>query len=848
MVGCLPLERGRDVATGSVSGQIVIATSEVREPVPYAQLSLLPAGRVAMADANGGFLITGLTASPYTLRSVVDDDGDGRIEAGVWRDIVIDGRNGRNGFVLAGELVLLPTLSANGCVTNGGEEARVVAVHVSGDGVRTVERTAVANSDGCYVLPRLLSAARLEVTALSADGLRASATTAIDLPAGEERRSIVVPIADLSLELRTNQQLLLRATPTPSSAVVELRSSRTGSVFAAATVEDNLVVVDLSVLPTADLGPFDVTVSTPEGNGFVSNIFAGDIAWDVVLVRDDRCARLPGRDCDNDGLPSLPYDNDGNEVAATWTACAGACINTTINIATRSCAAEVVYDCDDDADGQADVTEPIACLGIGDDFDGDGLCGALDPFPLCADNSDANPACFEEGSEPPPPPLVRDDFLPEFPRLVSPVAVTDAGNDLELGAAAAGRSYEVVQSYWVEAAALLTADTLLNFQDTQWCQGGSTLRLAASSAEAGNGFVKCVVVVSVDGVPDQPQVVMVAVGTQIFTGTVGNDVGDAANTVGRGDVLWLHRDAREVNLVGTPTANRILVDDGIRWTVATGTDLTQLIVDTGGDVVLDAGADVIVSELFVTGGELQSSGVLRIGDTIHTGTASPADVLASPGLVSAGTIVLEEGVTWVGGIGGDGLVEQGQTFIPEGATAGAAHVSNGELLVAVDAHFVSTTSLSNVFVTGDGTLHASGTWDSFNAASRLSTLEVGSTGLSMTVPGTIINTVRFAANAEPTSVFELIESRITVWSGRWPGEALFTPDLQDGGSREVGLDIDAGVLHVASGDITLASADVDELIIDVGAVLRCSGALSSPPCVGGGVLVDSNDMSVDCAP
>ncbi|HEY1097647.1 MAG TPA: hypothetical protein VGF99_01915, partial [Myxococcota bacterium] len=49
----------------------------------------------------------------------------------------------------------------------------------------------------------------------------------------------------------------------------------------------------------------------------------------------------------------------------------------------------VDFDCDDDADGQPDVTEPLACIGAGrgTDLDGDGLCSIVDSYPQCADNT-----------------------------------------------------------------------------------------------------------------------------------------------------------------------------------------------------------------------------------------------------------------------------------------------------------------------------------------------------------------------------------------------------------------------------------------------------------------------------
>ena len=88
------------------------------------------------------------------------------------------------------------------------------------------------------------------------------------------------------------------------------------------------------------------------------------------------------RDCDHDGRLSLPLPDplsaDINSIKALYSACAPTCIAAFgPELVDATCEVDgQVFDCDDDADGQADVTEPLACLGAanGTDRNGNGLC------------------------------------------------------------------------------------------------------------------------------------------------------------------------------------------------------------------------------------------------------------------------------------------------------------------------------------------------------------------------------------------------------------------------------------------------------------------------------------------
>lgn len=127
------------------------------------------------------------------------------------------------------------------------------------------------------------------------------------------------------------------------------------------------------------------------------------------------------RDCDRDGLVGLPvFPELGGPSDLTidiWTQCSVQCEQLWGSaLARASCRHdEGIFDCDDDGDGQPDVTEEQACYGIGKgtDHDGDGLCSVADPFPFC----DANRAetCAADV-------LV---FSPRVPEAYGGVAVND---------------------------------------------------------------------------------------------------------------------------------------------------------------------------------------------------------------------------------------------------------------------------------------------------------------------------------------------------------------------------------------------------------------------------------------
>ena len=227
--------------------------------------------------------------------------------------------------------------------------------------------------------------------------------------------------------------LLSSAVGADAFAVFSRRGDLVGSCAeardVAATVADARVVEidngsDALVVPAVFAGVWDVVVCDDNRRGATTSqlaIAGTDLRWPVVMLETDPCPLSPdlndadARDCDGDSRPGLPLAR----FEALRGACAAQCLdqNAPLSalgaaIAERTCTVDdVVYDCDDDSDGQADVTEPIACIGPGrgTDLDGDGLCSIVDAFPNCAEN---DPAVCVAGREQLTP-RVPDDGTPD---------------------------------------------------------------------------------------------------------------------------------------------------------------------------------------------------------------------------------------------------------------------------------------------------------------------------------------------------------------------------------------------------------------------------------------------------
>ena len=164
--------------------------------------------------------------------------------------------------------------------------------------------------------------------------------------------------------------------------------------------------VDGDLRAELPVGLFDVAVCTVDGSDGPRGVLfqlavAADpndlpqLAATVTMLDDDPCGDPALPDCDGDGRWGLPTFSP--ESQARWATCVAQCQAAfgAVGAERRCIIDDDVYDCDDDGDGQPDVTENPACVGLGrgTDYDGDGLCSGQDPFPRCAaNNADDCPA------------------------------------------------------------------------------------------------------------------------------------------------------------------------------------------------------------------------------------------------------------------------------------------------------------------------------------------------------------------------------------------------------------------------------------------------------------------------
>lgn len=429
---------------------------------PFAKVSPEGSGRLFTATSSGDFVVRGLGPGGWVLRLTDDEDGDGWPERAAYRAFALraepmaDGLFGeseaRLGFVLLGEVSLEGVVKARGTVRLAGSSAPVPGARVyalrgaelpgDGDDALEVELAAEAvtasDDEGRFTFPAL-AAGRLTFVAIHTDdnGTRyATSPTFVDATEGSD-----IPEQDLGLELVPAPQtrrasLRLAPAPGPSERVrvfllpvgspgpdcdgasFDLGDPQVFEGAAALSLDVPVDVFDLHVC-TSDgrQGALPRRVSAPPGSEVVT--------WGLLqLSRDERCFGLSPsgaaiRDCDHDGVKALPaFDPDDtpddDPRRATWAACGETCYDGFGSSASvQKCVVEGEdFDCDDDGDGQPDMTEPFACQDpfAGNDADGDGLCDFDDPYPQCASNDPSDPDCGADRAGTFTKPAIRPEY------------------------------------------------------------------------------------------------------------------------------------------------------------------------------------------------------------------------------------------------------------------------------------------------------------------------------------------------------------------------------------------------------------------------------------------------------
>jgi hypothetical protein len=406
--GCHRLDRPREVPVGSLSGTLFDTVDGRRVSLPYGRVRVEPSSRTTVGNADGSFVVRDMPVGLWTTRSVVDDNGDGSPESGALVGARVLPVGDRVGATLLGDVVLVPTTIVRGNVLDG-EGARVAAVRIDEDGNHFVEATTTAGIGGVFELPRLISGAPVEIMAIAPDGVRATAFYSRTLDVPSPGQTAVVTVNDMEFQPGEPGPVSLRlATPVEGRVDVTVRDARQPrrlqQLQVVSTQAGQVVNFDITGM---GFGPFDVEVRAGSLRGVQLPVVALPPVADVSqantwgpMILSDECRRdaYPAgrqRDCDDDGVAGLPFVGPDEPDADVWNACGATCGGLTgAALVTATCVVSSnPYDCDDDGDGQSDVTEPAICAGAGTDLDGDGLCGSADLFPQCAANDARDDDC-----------------------------------------------------------------------------------------------------------------------------------------------------------------------------------------------------------------------------------------------------------------------------------------------------------------------------------------------------------------------------------------------------------------------------------------------------------------------
>ena len=453
-VGCFALDRVASLAPGSVVGRATRPDVDGSPGAGFVRVSGVGSNLVRVGDAEGVFVVGDLGPGRLDLRLVDDVDGDGWPDRGRDVSVFVANDLGSAlGAVDVGALALGGTFGLRGTSAPVVDDSRVVRIYALrgrcavgtgdasgsdlGDGAcddnvlsrfeHGVDGEAAADDTGAWQLTRLV-AGRIELVAVlyekNADGsLGAVVDVAGPFAVNGTATDLNDPPRDANVTIAFDEVL-------PPPVDVQLSLSRPVAAAAFAVVSDvgtalpgcdsardavdgiaGTFIVEIAAgasgaVASVPVGAHTVLVCDGDTRGVASSFVAVPTAsttlWPIVMLDIDACPFDPAdpdpatRDCDRDDVDGIPL--------ATFEALRGACARECFPDASqpfdslgaalgaRTCTVDdVVYDCDDDSDGQADVTEPVSCIGAGrgHDLDGDGLCSIVDSFPYCAANTAA---------------------------------------------------------------------------------------------------------------------------------------------------------------------------------------------------------------------------------------------------------------------------------------------------------------------------------------------------------------------------------------------------------------------------------------------------------------------------
>ncbi|MDP2344988.1 MAG: carboxypeptidase-like regulatory domain-containing protein [Deltaproteobacteria bacterium] len=395
LAACSPLDRVEGLEPGSISG---------RGPA-FMHVNVDGVARPRHADDDGAFSIGGLTRGSWVLRLVDDDTGEGPGDRGLVRavSIGVDAQE-RPEAVLLGDLELKATGTVSGRVVDGagnGVRAATVVVFRTGFdlgalglGALQAEGSTACDDDGAFVL-RHLARGPLRVLAFSA-GLTSDVTSLAGFD--DDVRLVLAPagaatvVIDFAIDDDANGQGDVDVWIMPAG------EAPIGNPTRVALGGDARLAIDPGIVDV-----FAIRVGVAGQGVLLGQVAVADelTRWGPLLLQErDPCAQ--GGDVDDDGVGGLPIvdfdqladpDADPTQRAveqarrALWATCAETCLSAPRAICTIE---DQRFDCDDDDDGQPDVSEEPSCLGAcgSTDLDLDGFCDRSDLDPPCSGDDD----------------------------------------------------------------------------------------------------------------------------------------------------------------------------------------------------------------------------------------------------------------------------------------------------------------------------------------------------------------------------------------------------------------------------------------------------------------------------
>ena len=403
---CFVLERTASLSPGVAAGTAF--RSDSGGAASFVKVNIDGTASPHRGSSDGSFRVGGLSTGTWVLRLMDDETGDGIPErAAVALVSVVADSQRRPAGVLLGAIALEPTSSLGGFVVDSDGAplvgATVVVFRTGADlgavdvGTLQSEGSCATDDEGAFFIGGLASGA-LRVFAFTS--ALASEVQLLARAAGEVRIT-AVPIG-------------ARPTSVTLGFGMDDQANRAGDIDvwfmpAGQRPSGNPQRLRLGTTPTVALDPGLFDVFAVRVQGAAQGVLLGQTApagavtsWGLMLLLNrDPCA--VGGDVDGDGVVGLPrvdfgdladaetpLDRRQREEAkrALWASCALPCLADPSAVFAVCDVDRERFDCDDDGDGQPDISEDAACLGAcgSTDLDLDRECDRIDRSPPCSDS------------------------------------------------------------------------------------------------------------------------------------------------------------------------------------------------------------------------------------------------------------------------------------------------------------------------------------------------------------------------------------------------------------------------------------------------------------------------------